>query len=102
MVPTHVFFTRRLLLISYFSCNLYTVLAFASHFICNHLVLSLQIFYQPNLSLNIKFPFQAQESVLAYYMKKDLFPFLYWNFLVKGRYHGPEFVRKIINPFGWN
>ncbi|XP_041978426.1 sulfide:quinone oxidoreductase, mitochondrial isoform X1 [Aricia agestis] len=43
---------------------------------------------------------QAKERVISYYMKKDLFPFLYWNFLLKGRYHGPEFVRKIINPFG--
>ncbi|XP_004932579.1 sulfide:quinone oxidoreductase, mitochondrial isoform X1 [Bombyx mori] len=41
---------------------------------------------------------QARESALAYYMKKDLFPFLYWNLMLKGRYHGPEFVRKIINP----
>ncbi|CAK1596477.1 unnamed protein product [Parnassius mnemosyne] len=43
---------------------------------------------------------QARESRLAYYMKRDLFPFLYWNFMLKGNYNGPEFVRKIINPFG--
>ncbi|CAG4975585.1 unnamed protein product [Colias eurytheme] len=42
---------------------------------------------------------QARESTLAYYMKRDLFPFLYWQFMLKGNYHGPEFVRKIINPF---
>lgn len=42
---------------------------------------------------------QARESTIAFYMKKDLFPFLYWNFMLKGYYHGPEFIRKIINPF---
>ncbi|CAH2037056.1 unnamed protein product, partial [Iphiclides podalirius] len=42
---------------------------------------------------------QARESILAYYMKRDLFPFLYWNFMLKGNYNGPEFVRRIINPF---
>ncbi|CAH2231997.1 jg4057 [Pararge aegeria aegeria] len=42
---------------------------------------------------------QARESKLAYYMKKDLFPFIYWHFMLKGYYNGPEFVRKIINPF---
>ncbi|CAH0723150.1 unnamed protein product, partial [Brenthis ino] len=35
---------------------------------------------------------QAQESTLAYYMKRDLFPFLYWNFMLKGYYNGPEFM----------
>lgn len=43
---------------------------------------------------------QSKESALAWYMKKDLFPFLYWTFMVRGYYNGPEFVRKIINPFG--
>ncbi|KAJ0177455.1 hypothetical protein K1T71_007464 [Dendrolimus kikuchii] len=42
---------------------------------------------------------QARESVIAYYMKKNLFPLLYWSFMLKGYYNGPEFVRKIINPF---
>lgn len=42
---------------------------------------------------------QARESTLAYYMKRDLFPFIYWHFMLKGHYNGPEFVRKIINPF---
>ncbi|XP_022125197.2 sulfide:quinone oxidoreductase, mitochondrial [Pieris rapae] len=41
---------------------------------------------------------QARESILAYYMKRDLFPFLYWHFMLKGYYHGPEWVRQIINP----
>ncbi|RVE49543.1 hypothetical protein evm_005771 [Chilo suppressalis] len=41
---------------------------------------------------------KAQESTIAYYMKKDLFPFLYWQFMVRGYYNGPEFVRRIINP----
>ncbi|KAL0893348.1 hypothetical protein ABMA27_014938 [Loxostege sticticalis] len=43
---------------------------------------------------------QSRESTIAYYMKKDLFPFMYWNMMLKGYYHGPEFIRKIINPFG--
>ncbi|KPI93130.1 Sulfide:quinone oxidoreductase, mitochondrial [Papilio xuthus] len=42
---------------------------------------------------------QARESIMAYYMKRDLFPFLYWHFMLKGNYNGPEFVRRIINPF---
>ncbi|KAI8436278.1 hypothetical protein MSG28_004323 [Choristoneura fumiferana] len=42
---------------------------------------------------------QARESTIAYYMKRDLFPFLYWNLMLKGYYHGPEFIRRIINPF---
>ncbi|XP_028162583.1 sulfide:quinone oxidoreductase, mitochondrial-like [Ostrinia furnacalis] len=41
---------------------------------------------------------QSRESTIAYYMKKDLFPFLYWNLMLKGNYHGPEFIRKIVNP----
>ncbi|XP_050684346.1 sulfide:quinone oxidoreductase, mitochondrial [Leptidea sinapis] len=43
---------------------------------------------------------QAKESKIAYYMKRHLFPFIYWNMMLKGWYHGPEIVRKIINPFG--
>ncbi|CAK1547435.1 unnamed protein product [Leptosia nina] len=35
---------------------------------------------------------QARESTIAYYMKRDLFPFLYWHFMLKGYYHGPEWV----------
>ncbi|XP_075973598.1 sulfide quinone oxidoreductase [Anticarsia gemmatalis] len=47
------------------------------------------------------FPFdQSKESVLAFYMKKHLFPFIYWHVMLKGYYHGPEMVRKIVNPFG--
>ncbi|KAI5652097.1 sulfide:quinone oxidoreductase, mitochondrial [Phthorimaea operculella] len=46
------------------------------------------------------FPFdQSNETTVAYYMKKDLFPFIYWNFMLKGKYHGPEWVRRIVNPF---
>ncbi|KOB68867.1 putative sulfide quinone reductase, partial [Operophtera brumata] len=41
---------------------------------------------------------QAQESKIAFYMKKDLFPFMYWHLMLKGYYHGPEWIRKIINP----
>lgn len=44
---------------------------------------------------------QAKESIVAYYMKRHLFPFLYWQFMLKGYYHGPEFIRSIVNPLGW-
>lgn len=48
------------------------------------------------------FPFnQAKERISMYYMKRYLFPFIYWHFALKGYYHGPEFVRNIVNPFGW-
>ncbi|KAJ2939745.1 hypothetical protein O0L34_g17936 [Tuta absoluta] len=43
--------------------------------------------------------FQSKETTVAYYMKKDLFPFIYWNFMLRGMYHGPEWVRRIVNPF---
>ncbi|CAG9785929.1 unnamed protein product [Diatraea saccharalis] len=43
---------------------------------------------------------QARESTIAYYMKKDLFPLLYWTLMVRGYYNGPEIVRNIINPLG--
>lgn len=50
---------------------------------------------------NQNFSFQSKESIMAFYMKRHLFPFLYWHFMLKGYYHGPEFVRKIVNPMGW-
>ncbi|KAL4702568.1 hypothetical protein ACJJTC_003067 [Scirpophaga incertulas] len=43
---------------------------------------------------------QSRETTIAYYMKKDLFPFIYWNLMLRGYYHGPELVRNIINPLG--
>ncbi|KAJ8728366.1 hypothetical protein PYW08_016751 [Mythimna loreyi] len=42
---------------------------------------------------------QANESRIAFYMKKDLFPFIYWHIMLKGYYHGPEKIRKLLNPF---
>ncbi|XP_063897409.1 uncharacterized protein LOC110372031 [Helicoverpa armigera] len=42
---------------------------------------------------------QARESTIAFYMKKKLFPFIYWHFMLKGYYHGPEGIRKMLNPF---
>ncbi|KAM3959188.1 sulfide:quinone oxidoreductase, mitochondrial-like [Aphomia sociella] len=46
------------------------------------------------------FPFdQSKERRLFYYMKKHLFPFIYWNRLIKGKWNGPSTLRKIINPF---
>lgn len=46
------------------------------------------------------FPFdQSKESKIAYYMKRDVFPFMYWHVMLKGYYHGPEFARKIFHPF---
>ncbi|CAH1645324.1 unnamed protein product [Spodoptera littoralis] len=42
---------------------------------------------------------QATESVTAFYMKKYLFPAIYWHLMVRGYYHGPETIRKLMHPF---
>ncbi|CAH0701033.1 unnamed protein product [Spodoptera exigua] len=42
---------------------------------------------------------QASESVIAFYMKRFVFPAIYWHLMVKGYYHGPETMRKIMHPF---
>uniref|UniRef100_A0A2A4JSL8 Sulfide:quinone oxidoreductase, mitochondrial n=1 Tax=Heliothis virescens TaxID=7102 RepID=A0A2A4JSL8_HELVI len=42
---------------------------------------------------------QARESTVAFYMKKDLFPFIYWHLMLKGYYHGPEGIRRMLHPF---
>jgi len=34
---------------------------------------------------------QRQESLLAFGLKKHLFPFIYWNGSIKGRWFGPKF-----------
>lgn len=45
------------------------------------------------------FPYnQGQESHLAYLLKKDIFPFVYWNLMLNGHWHGPEVFRKIFHP----
>ncbi|XP_055936039.1 sulfide:quinone oxidoreductase, mitochondrial-like [Argiope bruennichi] len=40
---------------------------------------------------------QSRERALFYYIKKDLLPFLYWNFMLKGNWSGPKFVRKVLH-----
>ncbi|KAL0272971.1 UNVERIFIED_CONTAM: hypothetical protein PYX00_005758 [Menopon gallinae] len=40
---------------------------------------------------------QGRESMLAFHMKKDMMPFLYWNFMLRGYWNGPEIVRKILH-----
>lgn len=45
------------------------------------------------------FPFdQGKESFLAYLMKREAFPFIYWNLMTKGYWSGPEIFRKIFHP----
>lgn len=46
------------------------------------------------------FPYnQGKESHLAFVMKKEVFPFIYWNLMLNGYWHGPEAFRKIFHPF---
>lgn len=40
---------------------------------------------------------QSKERKLFYYLKKDFMPFLYWNFMLKGNWSGPKFVRKLLH-----
>ncbi|VVC86563.1 unnamed protein product [Leptidea sinapis] len=47
------------------------------------------------------FPFdQSKESRLCYYLQKNIFPILYWEGIVKGKWSGPAVLRKIFHPFG--
>ncbi|KAK5968413.1 hypothetical protein GCK32_015125 [Trichostrongylus colubriformis] len=43
---------------------------------------------------------QSKARRHPWFMKRYLMPFLYWRFLVKGRWNGPAFVRKILH-FGF-
>ncbi|XP_011503395.1 PREDICTED: sulfide:quinone oxidoreductase, mitochondrial [Ceratosolen solmsi marchali] len=38
---------------------------------------------------------QKRELLLMYLLKKHLFPFIYWNLMLKGLWNGPEKFRKI-------
>ncbi|ETN85083.1 hypothetical protein NECAME_19587, partial [Necator americanus] len=40
---------------------------------------------------------QSIPRYYAFLMKRYLMPFLYWNFLVKGRWNGPATIRKILH-----
>ncbi|CAL1271672.1 unnamed protein product [Larinioides sclopetarius] len=40
---------------------------------------------------------QGKERVLFYYVKKDILPILYWKFMLKGRWSGPKFIRKLLH-----
>ncbi|XP_012258148.2 sulfide:quinone oxidoreductase, mitochondrial [Athalia rosae] len=42
---------------------------------------------------------QANEYFIMYLMKKDFFPYLYWNWMLKGRWNGPAVFRKYLNLF---
>ncbi|XP_053608161.1 sulfide:quinone oxidoreductase, mitochondrial [Plodia interpunctella] len=47
------------------------------------------------------FPFdQSKEGRLVVYLNKYVFPYLYWNRLLTGKYSGPAAVRRFINPLG--
>ncbi|XP_061712934.1 sulfide:quinone oxidoreductase, mitochondrial [Cydia pomonella] len=46
------------------------------------------------------FPFdQSKERKLFYYMKRDYFPYLYWNKIIKGKWNGPKKLPRLSNPF---
>lgn len=36
---------------------------------------------------------QGKEYYFTYLLKKEFFPFIYWNLMLKGRWNGPEFFR---------
>lgn len=40
---------------------------------------------------------QAKERYSMFLMKKVFMPFLYWNFLVKGTWEGPKYIRKALH-----
>ncbi|XP_063985579.1 sulfide:quinone oxidoreductase, mitochondrial [Diachasmimorpha longicaudata] len=42
---------------------------------------------------------QKNEMWIMYFLKKEFFPFLYWNFMLKGYWNGPEFIRKLLKVF---
>ncbi|CAH2106091.1 unnamed protein product [Euphydryas editha] len=47
------------------------------------------------------FPFdQSKERRLIYNLNKEIFPYVYWNKLIKGKWNGPSTIRKFLNPFG--
>ncbi|XP_026324905.1 uncharacterized protein LOC113233892 [Hyposmocoma kahamanoa] len=46
------------------------------------------------------FPFdQSKERRFFYYLKNYLFPYVYWNKLIKGKWNGPHKIRSLLNPF---
>ncbi|MFH4984843.1 hypothetical protein AB6A40_011552 [Gnathostoma spinigerum] len=40
---------------------------------------------------------QAKPTRLGFWCKRYILPFLYWDFLLKGRWHGPATIRKIVH-----
>ncbi|CAK1596479.1 unnamed protein product [Parnassius mnemosyne] len=45
------------------------------------------------------FPFdQSKEHKLVGFLTKNYFPHLYWKRLIKGKWNGPQTLRKVINP----
>ncbi|XP_014223322.1 sulfide:quinone oxidoreductase, mitochondrial isoform X1 [Trichogramma pretiosum] len=51
-----------------------------------------------NLTPTETFPFdQGKELYSMYLLKKDVFPFIYWNLMVKGNWNGPEAYRKLFS-----
>jgi NADPH-dependent 2,4-dienoyl-CoA reductase/sulfur reductase-like enzyme len=48
-----------------------------------------EFLWAPELKVNETFPWdQGKPSSLLFYMKKDFFPYVYWNFFVKGSWYG--------------
>lgn len=55
--------------------------------------------FTPNGPLET-FPFdQSKPSRITYLLKRYLMPPLYWLFLVRGHWLGPERMRKMFHPF---
>lgn len=49
------------------------------------------------------FPFQQNaERYSMFVLKRDVMPMLYWKFMLKGRWNGPNTFRKIFNIFKRN
>lgn len=40
---------------------------------------------------------QGKERWLFYFMKKEVVPLIYWNFMLKGHWEGPGLVRKLLH-----
>ncbi|KAI8999403.1 flavo-binding protein, variant [Gaertneriomyces semiglobifer] len=41
---------------------------------------------------------QAEESAVAYYLTSDVIPYIYWEWMLKGKWSGPAQFRKVLNP----
>ncbi|XP_054724827.1 sulfide:quinone oxidoreductase, mitochondrial-like [Uloborus diversus] len=40
---------------------------------------------------------QAKERYISYFIKKEILPIVYWNFMLKGKWSGPSTIRKFLH-----